>query len=46
MRSMPDKKIKIMDLPKFLEQNHPEDREVLLDEYSDVNDLWCANNIC
>jgi len=45
MRAMPEKNIRFVDLPKFLETNYPEDREELLNEYSDINDLWVANNI-
>lgn len=45
MSIFPEKDIKFMDLPKYLESNFPENREELLDEYSDINDVWCLNKI-
>lgn len=45
MRTMPGKNIKFLDLPKYLHDNFPEDRGELLNEFSDINDIWVSNNM-
>lgn len=45
MKKFPDKEVQFLDLPKLLEKNFPDMREDLLNEFSDVNDLWKASNL-
>jgi len=43
MKLMPEKRIKFLDLPKLLEDNYSEDREHLLEHFTDINDLWTTH---
>jgi len=40
MKLMPEKNIKFLDLPKLFEERYPADRDILLRDFSDINDLW------
>jgi hypothetical protein len=44
MKMFPDKNIKFLDLPKLFDKYYTNDRDYLLWEYSDINDIWVTSN--
>jgi len=42
IKNMPLKNIRFLDMPNMLEKNIPKDREILLRDFSDINDLWVS----
>jgi len=43
MKLIPEKNIRFLDLPKLIASEFNEDRELLLRDFSDINDIWSAN---